>query len=184
VRVAACLGIVLGIRDILWPEEPPSDGRAVRMKLFSFLDRMRDQVPQRGRGAYLRHFVENAIAVTKRYAKGLFHCYDDPRIPQTSNLIEGINGDGKRNLRRCGARGSTANGPGTSCGRAYMMAVALNSCLSSAEIEVAIASVPPADYREARALLDEIRAPSRRRRSMLRNPERYLSSILERWKGP
>jgi hypothetical protein len=184
VRVTACLGIVLGIRDILWPEEPPSDGRTVRRKLFSFLNRTRDRVPQRGRGAYLRRFVENAIAVTKRYAKGLFHCYDDPRIPPTSNLIEGTNGDGKRNLRRCGARGSTANGPGTSCGRAYMMAVALNSCLSAAEIEAAIASVSAADYHKARALLDEIRAPSRRRRSMLRDPDRYLSSILERWKGP
>lgn len=175
---------MLGIRDILWPKDPPPDGRTVRRKLFSFLNRKRDEVPQRGRGAYLRRFVENAIAVTKRYAKGLFHCYDDPRISQTSNLIEGTNGDAKRNLRRCGARGSTANGPGTSCGRAYMMAVALNSCLSSAEIEAAIASVPPANYRKARALLDEIRAPSRRRRSMLRDPERYLHGILERWKGP
>jgi hypothetical protein len=184
VRVASCLVIVLGIHDILWPEEPPPNGRAVRRKLFSFLNRKRDHVPQRGRGAYLRRFVENAIAVTKRYASGLFHCYNDPRIPPTSNVIEGTNGDGKRNLRRCGARGSTANGPATSCGRAYMIAVALNSCMSAAELEAALASVPPADYREARALLDQIRAPSRRRRSMLRDPERYLSSILDRWKGP
>jgi hypothetical protein len=40
------------------------------------------------------------------------------------------------------------------------------------------------DNWEARALLDEIRASSRRRRSMLRDPERHLSGILERWKVP
>lgn len=182
--MVACLSVILGIRNILWPEKPPPDGATVRRRLFAFLSRRRREAPQRGRGAYLRRCVENAIAVTRRYASGLFHCYDDPRIPQTSNLIEGTNGDGKRNLRRCGGRGSTANGPGTSCGRAYMMAVALNSCMSPAEIEAALASIPPADYWEARALLDEIRAPSRRRRSMLRDPAGYLDSILERWRGP
>ena len=197
-RVAACLSVILGIRNILWPEKRPPDGATVRRRLFAFLWRRRREAPERGRGAYLRRFIENAVAVTKRYASGLFHCCDDPRIhvlqagppedltsgPQTSNLIEGANGDGKRNLRRCGARGSTANGPGTSCGRAYMTAVALNSCMSAAEIEAALASIPPAEHREARALLDEIRAPSRRRRSMLRDPAGHLDSILERWRGP
>jgi hypothetical protein len=29
---------------------------------------------------------------TRHYAKGLFHCYDDPRIPQTTHAIETLNG--------------------------------------------------------------------------------------------
>jgi len=56
--------------------------------------------------------------VTRSYAKGLFQCYDDPRIPQTTHGIENINGLGKQNLRRCGGRKPTANGPGSSYGRA------------------------------------------------------------------
>ena len=183
-RVAACLGIVLGIRAILWPKTPPPDGRTVRRRLFSYLDRVRRNAPQRGRGAYLRRFVENAVSVTRRYAFGLFHCYDDPRIPPTSNALEGLNGSGKRNLRRCGARGSTANGPGSSCGRAYLIAVALNACRSSAEIEALLASVPTEEYEKSRARLDEIRAPSRRRRSMLRHPAKHLATILQNWNGP
>lgn len=156
----------------------------MRRRLFSYLNRARRSAPQRGRGAYLRRFVEHAIAVTRRHAFGLFHCYDDPRIPQTSNDLEGLNGAGKRNLRRCGARGSTANGPGSSCGRAYMMAVALNSCIPSAELQTLLASVPTEEYRKARACLDEIRAPSRRRRSMLRDPDKHLATILKNWNGP
>ena len=176
--------MILGIRCILWPQNTPPDGQTVRRLLFSFLNRRRREAPQRGRGAYLRRFVEHAIEVTKRHALGLFHCYDDPRIPQTTNTLEGVNGDGKRNLRRCGGRSSTANGPGTSCGRAYMTAVTLNACLSAAEIEAMLALVKTEDYRNERRLLDQVRAPSSRRRAMLRNPSRYLSGVLERWKGP
>lgn len=156
----------------------------MRRRLSAYLDRARRNAPQRGRGAYLRRFVENAICVTRRYAFGLFHCYDDPRIPQTSNSLEGLNGAGKRNLRRCGARGSTANGPGSSCGRAYLIALALNTCLSPTEIAALLASVPTEEYQEARTRLDEIRAPSRRRRSMLRNPAKRLATILQNWNGP
>ena len=175
---------VLGIRAILWPETPPLDGRTVRRRLFAYLGRVRRNAPQRGRGAYLRRFAENAVAITRRYAFGLFHCYDDPRIPQTSNDLEGLNGAGKRNLRRCGARGSTANGPGSSCGRAYLIAVALNACRSAAELQALLASVPTEEYEQARVRLDEIRAPSRRRRSMLRNPDKRLATILQNWNGP
>lgn len=156
----------------------------MRRRLFAYLGRLRRNAPQRGRGAYLRRFAENAVAITRRYAFGLFHCYDDPRIPQTSNDLEGLNGAGKRNLRRCGARGSTANGPGSSCGRAYLIAVALNACRSSAELQALLASVSTEEYEQARIRLDEIRAPSRRRRAMLRHPDRHLATILQNWNNP
>jgi len=119
--------------------------------------------------------------VTRSYARGLFHCYDDPRIPQTSNHVESLNGLGKHNLRRCAGRSSTANGPGSSCGRTYMFAVALHSCLPLAEINAMLQQVPPERYREARKLVEDIRAPAARRRSMLRDPDTYLAGILERW---
>jgi len=153
----------------------------VRRRLFSFLSRKRREAPQRGRGAYLRRFIEHVQKVTRRYARGLFHCYDDPRIPQTSNDLENLNGLGKHNLRRCAGRSSTANGPGSSCGRAYMFAVALNACLPLAELNAMLQQVPLSRYREARELVDEIRAPSARRRAMLRNPDKHLAGILERW---
>jgi len=141
--------------------------------------------PQRGRGSYLRRFIENAQKVTRSYAKGLFHCYDDPRIPGTSNALESLNGSGKHNLRRCAGRASTANGPGSSCGRMYMFAVALHAYMPQADIDALLSGHFDAEaFRHACTLLEEIRAPAARRRSMLRNPDKCLSAILNRWHGP
>jgi len=183
--VVACLSVILGVRRILWPvvsdDETPPEGATVRRRLFSFLSRRRREAPQRGRGAYLRRFIEHVQKVTRSYAKGLFHCYDDPRIPQTTNGLENINGLGKQNLRRCGGRKSTANGPGSSYGRAYMFGVVLNACLTQAEIDALLQEVTREQYREARDLIDQIHAPAARRRAMLRDPDKYLAGILERW---
>jgi len=182
--VVSCLAILLGIRRILWPDEAPPDGSTVRRRLFSFLSWKRREAPQRGRGAYIRRFIEHAQKVTRSYAGGLFHCYDDPRIPQTTNELEGLNGMGKRNLRRCAGRSSTANGPGSSCGRAYMFGVALNACMPAAELNAMLQQVPLERYREARGLIDEVRAPAARRRAMLRKPDKALAEIFARWHGP
>ena len=177
--------ILVGIAKILWPREPAPDGKTVRRRLFAFLSRKRRTAPQRGRGAYLRRFLENAQAVTRRYARGLFQAYDDDRIPQTSNAIEGLNGAGKHNLRRCAGRGSTANGPGSSYGRMYMFGVALHAFMPVAEINALLRdAIDPQEFREARRLLDEIRQPAARRRSILRDPDKHLGAVLQRWHGP
>jgi len=177
--------ILVGIARILWPRDKPPDGKTVRRRLFAFLSRKRRGAPQRGRGAYLRRFIENAQEVTRRYAAGLFHCYDDARIPQTSNALEGLNGAGKHNLRRCAGRGSTANGPGSSYGRMYMYAVALHALIPQAEMQALLCDdLNPHEFREARRRLEEVRAPAARRRSILRDPEKHLAEILRTWHDP
>lgn len=180
-RIAHCLPVLWGIRDILWSTSPPSNGREVRKRLFNYLSAQRRRAPQRGRGAYRRRFIEHAQKVTKSYAKGLFHCYDDPRIPQTSNAIESDNGAGKMNLRRCSGRASTANGPGSSCGRAHMFAVILNRILSEEEIGNQLSEYSIEEYRKAKDILDEVRLPSSKRRSFLRKPVATLNKLLNRW---
>jgi hypothetical protein len=186
--VAACLSVLLGIRNILWPPLAdgvrPPDGVTVRRRLFTFLSRRRREAPQRGRGAYLRRFIEHVQKVTRSHAGGLFHCYDDPRIPHTSNDIESLNGLGKDNLRRCGGRTTTASGPGSSYGRSYMFGVALNACLTRAELDAMLREVTREEYRQARAFIEEIHAPAYRRRAFLRKPGKHLAEILARWKGP
>lgn len=177
--------ILAGIARILWPREHPPDGKTVRRRLFAFLSRKRREAPQRGLGAYLRRFIENGQAVTRRYAVGLFHCYDNAHIPQTSNALEGLNGAGKHNLRRCAGRGSTANGPGSSYGRIYMYAVALHALIPQAEMQALLCdTLNPLEFREARRRLEEIRAPAARRRSILRDPDKHLAEILRRWHDP
>lgn len=66
-----------------------------------------------------------------------------------------------------------------------MNAVALHICLPQAEIEALLSdAIEPKDFREARRLLGEVRAPAARRRSILRNPDKHLAEILRRWHGP
>jgi len=62
-----------------------------------------------------------------------------------------------------------------------MFGVALNACLTLAEINAMLQEVSAEQYREARDLLDQIHAPAARRRAMLRDPDRYLADILGRW---
>lgn len=171
------------MREILWPATTPQNGRCVRKHLFAYLTALRQRAPRRGRGAYQRRFVEHAQAVTRRYAKGLFHCYDDPRIPQTSNAIESLNGTGKMNLRRCAGRASTANGPGSSCGRAHMFAVALHRTMPADEVDQLLRNYSVPKYRESKKALSEVRAPTAQRRSFLRNPIASLKRILGHWLG-
>jgi hypothetical protein len=152
--------------------------------MFAFLARKLGHAPQRGRGVYLRRFIENFQQLANRYAKGLFHCYDDPRIPNTSNLLEGLNGTAKQNLRRCAGRTCTAHGPGSSCGSFYMLGVALHAVLPPDEIQQLIQSYDPELFRSAKKTLEQTRQPAHKRRSMLRNPEKHLAQILANWKDP
>lgn len=65
-----------------------------------------------------------------------------------------------------------------------MFGVALNSCLSRAELDAMLCAVGREEYREARALIEEIHEPAYRRRAFLRKPDKHLAGILSRWKDP
>jgi len=180
--VLNCLIILCGIREILWPKRlPAKGGEIIRKRLFSFLKIQLRIAPERGRGAYLKKFIENALEVTQRYAGGLFHCFNDSRIPQTNNFIENLNGQIKRNLRKCSGRKSTASGPGSSCGRSYMFGVVLHACLPTNEINEMLTNVSQEDFKKAREILNQQRESEKKRRSYLRNPEKTLYNILEKW---
>jgi len=182
VRVGNCLPVLWGIREILWPASPPGSGRCVRKQLFGYLAAERRRAPQRGRGAYRRRLIEHAQKVTRSYAKGLFHCYDDARIPHTANALESVNGSGKMNLRRCAGRASTANGPGSSCGRAHMFAVAMHRAMPAEEVNTLLLEYSVHDYRQAKGVLRDARRPAAKRRSFLRNPIASLRRIITSWR--
>jgi hypothetical protein len=67
----------------------------------------------------------------------------------------------------------------------YMFGVALHACMPQQEIEALLSdAIDPLQFREARRLLEEVRAPAARRRSILRNPDKHLAAILQRWHDP
>jgi len=176
-----CLIVLIGIRDILWPEKKPKSGEIVQKRLRSFLDIQLLLAPARGVGSYLRRFIEHAKKVTESYWEGLFHCYDDPRIPQTSNAIEGLFGFGKRILRKCGGRKSTANGCGSAGGSFFLFTAAFHACISREERENLLLEYIPKNYREARKKQALIRGPEYKRRQYTRDPDAFLERISQNW---
>jgi hypothetical protein len=176
-----CMIVLIGIRNILWPKKPPKDGKIVQKRLSSFLDVQLLLAPSRGRGSYLRRFVEHAQKLTQSYWPGLFHCYDDPRIPQTSNVIEGLFGFGKRILRKCGGRKSTANGCGSAGGSFFLFTAALHAFIPRKNREELLSTYSPKDYWNARQKQAQIRAPESKRRQYARAPDTYLERISQKW---
>ena len=65
-----------------------------------------------------------------------------------------------------------------------MFGVALNACLTRADLDAMLCAVGREEYRQARALIGETHEPAYRRRAFLRKPGKYLAGILARWKGP
>lgn len=174
--------VLLGIRDILWPrKEPKGGGDLIKKRLKAHLDRNLQIAPTRGPGAYLRRFILHAKRVTKSYWRGLFHCYDDPRIPHTSNAVEQSFGKGKRLLRACSGRKSTAVGPGSSGGSYFLYAVALHATTSRTEREAILLQYSKDEYRAARVKQAKIRGPETRRRQYARAPDAMLARIVEAW---
>lgn len=180
-RLLMCMIVLLGIRNILWPKKTPKGGGIVRKRLAAFLESHLQFSPQRGPGVYLRRFILHAKRVTASYWHGLFHCYDDPRIPQTSNVIEHLFGKGKRLLRACGGRMSTSAGPGSSGGSFFLFSVALHATTSRAEREALLTRFPQEEYRSARIKQAAIRRPEARRRQYARNPDAVLDQISQDW---
>jgi hypothetical protein len=171
----------MGIKNILWPKAPPKSGAIVKRRLLSFLENQSSEASNPGRGAYLRGFVKNAMKVTLSYFPGLFHCYDDPGIPQTSNEIEHLFGTGKRVLRKCSGRKTTANGPGTSGGTAFLVAVALHGLFTEAAVAELLKGYDPKAYLRLRKEKENNESSDSQRRKCARNPDRYLKNILNRW---
>ena len=98
------------IRHVAHRLDTDSASAPVKRVLRTYLNRLQRNAPRRGRGAATGRFVDHVVGVSNRYWPGLFHCYDHPLIPRTSNELEGFFGSSKRGARMTTGRKSTAGG--------------------------------------------------------------------------
>lgn len=119
------------------------------------------------------------IAVTKRYESGLYHCYDNSRIPQTTNDLEGGHGVHKHHIRKATGRRSTSGGPTETA--AELVTCAIDLVKDGRRLR--ITSVDPVAYAAARRELARLREPARRYRSVQRDPEKHVAAALARWEA-
>lgn len=158
-------------------------GPAAQVKriLRTYLNRLEEAAPRRGRGAATGRFIDHLVKKSASYWPGLFHTYDLPLLPPTSNSLEGFFGGSKHAARRTTGRMSTAGGKLESCGEAIIRTTALHQALDPTALKERLSQVPPHAYQEAKRRLRNLQEPARVRRSIQRNLERYLERALAAW---
>jgi len=170
--------VLRSVERILWPSTPPPNGATVRRRLKRLLSRLLDAAPKRGKGAHLRRFLCHIRAVEARYGERLYHCYDDPRISQTTNELEAQHGVLKRHLRKATARTWNFGGPSESA--AEFLVTALHTVRRSRSAIELVDSITTdhALYKEARTRLEQHSARARSYRSIQRDPSAHLERVL------
>jgi hypothetical protein len=176
-RLARQVGVVRQIAHILKME---ASSRQVKRVLRTYLNRLVREVPHEEKYSPWASFVRHARQVSDRFWAGLFHCYDDPRIPRTNNDLERLFGIIKRQQRKVTGRKSTSGGPLETC--APFVLGALSALQHQPQIHGLLQDVPHDKLVEGRHRLKELAGPARRRRSIRRNPTRRLKELLRRWK--
>lgn len=140
--------------------------------------------PQAGLALPTGDFINDLIKRYTRYGDHLFKCFDDDRIPSTSNEIEGFFGDSKRVLRHALGCGSTSNSVVQNLGAEALLTYHQMQEPYAVEELMMTASFSPEDFLSARKKLDALESPSIRRRSMVRHLERHLERLKRDWLGP
>lgn len=177
-RLDRHLQIVRHVADLLDTESSSSH---VKRVLRTYLNRLEDQAPRRGRGAATGHFIDHVIGVSNRYWPGLFHTYEHPQIPATTSSLEGFFGSSKRQARLTTGRKSTAGGRLESCAEVVVRLQALQQALPPEALGQSLAAVSPQTYSQTKKRLRALREPARERRSIQRNLPAYLKRVLDDW---
>lgn len=140
------------------------------------IEKLHAAAPRKGLGAATGRFVAHVAALAERYGSHLFVCYDDRRVPSSTNMLEGFFGRAKRSLRRACGTGSTANSVAQNLGGDYLTAFALVEKRPNR-----LADMLDADtlgrFRAERARIAACEAVVTRRRSFVRHFNRHLTDL-------
>lgn len=169
------------IRHVAHLLDTDSPARQVKRVVRTYLNRLETTAPRRGRGAATGRFIDHLVKKSNSYWPGLFHTYDHPLIPPTTNGLEGFFGSSKGAVRRATGRMSTAGGKFETCGEAVIRTRALLDGMDPIALAERLRAVTPEKYREGKRRLRHLQEPARERRSIQRDPEAYLERALTRW---
>ena len=119
------------------------------------------------------------MATAGRWSPHLFTCSTDPRIPTTTNGLEGFFGGIKYKLRKALGRGSTQGSPMHNLDFALLpLMPASGKRSSSAGRPCPQITFDPQAYRQARKSLDQQEQPAKQRRSWVRSLVDRLARLV------
>jgi hypothetical protein len=167
------------------PDRPdrPATAAEAQDRFEDHLEMLSSTAPRSGLGAATGAFIDDLIERYDRYGDHLFTCFDDPRIPATSNDLEGFFGASKRVLRKVLGCGSTTNSVVSNLSAEALMAYHQMQ-QPGALTKLANMSSSPDDFLAARAKIAEGEAPGIRQRSMVRHLDRHVNRLRQGWFGP
>lgn len=162
------------------PERPdrPANGDDAHARLRAHLEKLKAETPRSGLGAATAAFVDHVVNVSERWGRNLFHCFDDPRIPPSSNQLEKFFGVSKHLVRQITGNSSTSNSLVQNLGESFLLTMFQ---VSHAPLALDEASLDLEAHSSARAALAREEAPARRRRSLVRYPAQHVDGLLARW---
>jgi hypothetical protein len=159
-------------------QDRPKDAASAETQFWDFLCLLQRQTPRLGLNARTASFVDHLVAIAGRYGPYLFHCFDDPALPATTNQLEGFFGMTKQQARRALGAGSTTHSLVYNLGDEVLLAF---HQVRAGRLDPLAEPIDPVAFRRARLKLVDKELPARRRRSFVRHLGRHLSDILSRW---
>lgn len=158
------------LREILAvPQEEAGGSRMVMQRVCDLLNEISPLVAE-------EPLLEQIIDRVVRYGGGLFHCYDDPRIPRTNNSLEHSHHNFKREKRRVmGVKESRLyvelHGP--------FAAVAQNYCGQAFEVKLGLVHAYFPSREALRDMREKHEVLSREHRETLRIRKQGLQKTLQ-----
>ena len=142
--------------------------------------------PRSGLGAATGAFIDDLTRRYGRYGEHLFQCFDDPRIPATTNALEGFFGASKHVLRQALGCQSTSNSVVSNLGGEALVAYHQMQQPGSLEALVDVVTQPSsaAHFLAARTKIAVEETPGTRQRSMVRHLDHHVDRLREGWFGP
>lgn len=162
-------------------QDRPASGRDAESRLWEYFGQLEESTSRRGLSAATGAFIDHVVGVATRYGRNLFHCFDDLRIPATTNELEGFFGASKRTLRSSLGRSSTTGAVTQNLPEDFLLTFAQVKAASPDQLRKQILSVPHEHYVAARQEIDQSEQPARKRRSVMRRFDDYLDDLLNAW---
>jgi hypothetical protein len=180
-RVQRHTAILQGIAHELSndPDRPdrPKTAEDAQLRSEGYLNELASLTPRAGLAVPTGEFIDGLIERYGRYREHLFLCFDDGRIPSTTNDLEGFFGGSKQMLRRALGCGSTSNSVVSNLGEEALIAYSQMQNRPGSVTELMRGSFSVEEFLDARAKIAAVEAPSILQRSMVRHLELHLRRL-------
>jgi hypothetical protein len=159
----------------------PKTAAEAQTRFQAYLERLSSETGHAGLASPTRDLVEHIKSAAARAGLHLFYCFDDPRIPGTTNKLEGFFGWSKHFERQVTGNASTTNCLVQNLGADHIMTVfEVKNGTSNLKLETL--QVDYEAFKKARAEIEAKEAPARQRRSFVRRTSDHVAGVVARFK--